>query len=62
MRPNVQNIIMLQRIIVNAKIYDDITAAALMKHLLENYFEDADFPEAAKQIKHYKHSEEGGKR
>ena len=51
----------LHRIIVNAKINDGTKTARLMTHFRENDFSDNEFPEASKQIRYYKHTEEGSK-
>lgn len=51
----------LHRIIVNAKINDGTKTARLMTHFRENDFSDSEFPEASKQIRYYKHTEEGSK-
>ena len=51
----------LHRVIVNAKIDDGSKAARLMKHFRESDFSDNEFPETSKQIRYYKHTEEGSK-
>ena len=49
----------LHRIIVNTAKYDGTKPARLMKHFRENYFEDNEFPESSRQIRHFKRTEKG---
>lgn len=52
----------LHRIIVNAGVNDGTKSAKLMAHFRKSDFTDSDFPEASKQMKYFKHTEDGGKR